>query len=133
MWIYKIIELCFNFFFFFFFFFLWAHPWHVEVPRLVVKLELQLPACATVGIPSCVYLILNSILIFEQHSIKLPLKISSIIHKILYTWFSVNSDACRNMWNISYGIKERTWEISCSRSDVWSILNLANYGNPGDI
>ena len=34
-------------FFFFFFFFLGSHPQHMEVPRLGVKLELQLPATAT--------------------------------------------------------------------------------------
>ena len=34
-------------FFFSFFGFLGPHPWHMEVPRLGVKLELQLPACAT--------------------------------------------------------------------------------------
>ena len=33
--------------FFFFFVFLGLHPWHMEVPRLGVKLELQLQACAT--------------------------------------------------------------------------------------
>ena len=31
-----------------FFFFLQPHLWHTEVPRLGVKLELQLPAYATV-------------------------------------------------------------------------------------
>ena len=30
------------------FFFLGPHPWHLEVPRLVVESELQLPAYATV-------------------------------------------------------------------------------------
>ena len=33
--------------FFFFFVFLGPHPWHMEVPRLGVKCELQLPAYAT--------------------------------------------------------------------------------------
>ena len=33
--------------FFFFFFFLGLHLWHMEVPRLEVKSELQLPAYAT--------------------------------------------------------------------------------------
>ena len=37
----------FLFFFFFFFIFLGPHPWHMEVPRLGVDSELQLPACAT--------------------------------------------------------------------------------------
>ena len=32
----------------FFFFFLAPHPWHMEVPRLGVKLQLQLPAYTTV-------------------------------------------------------------------------------------
>ena len=31
----------------FFFFFLGLHPWHVEVPRLGVELELELPAYTT--------------------------------------------------------------------------------------
>ena len=30
-----------------FFFFYWPHPWHMEVPRLGVELELQLPTYAT--------------------------------------------------------------------------------------
>ena len=34
-------------YFFFFFVFLGLHPWHMEVPRLGAKLELQLPAFAT--------------------------------------------------------------------------------------
>ena len=34
-------------FFSFFFFFLGPHPWHMEVPRLEVKSELQLPANTT--------------------------------------------------------------------------------------
>ena len=29
------------------FFFLWSHPWHMDVPRRGVKLELQLPAYTT--------------------------------------------------------------------------------------
>ena len=33
--------------FFFFFFFLGPHPWHKEVPRLGLELELQLPASTT--------------------------------------------------------------------------------------
>ena len=41
----------FTFFFlsfaFFFFGFLWSHLWHMEVPRLGVKSELQLPAYTT--------------------------------------------------------------------------------------
>ena len=39
------------------FVFLSLHPWHMEVPRLGVKLELQLPAYATATAtwdPSCV-------------------------------------------------------------------------------
>ena len=31
----------------FIFVFLGPHPWHMEVPRLGVEQELQLPACAT--------------------------------------------------------------------------------------
>ena len=34
-------------FFFFLFFFLGPHLWHMEVPRLRVKSELQLPAYTT--------------------------------------------------------------------------------------
>ena len=37
------VELIFTFFFF-----LGLHPWHMEVPWLGIKLELQLPAYATV-------------------------------------------------------------------------------------
>ena len=33
---------------FFFFVFLGPHPWHTEVPRLGVELELQLPAYTTI-------------------------------------------------------------------------------------
>ena len=36
------------FFFFFFFCFLGPYPWHIEVPRLGVKSELQLPPHTTV-------------------------------------------------------------------------------------
>ena len=46
-----------NAFFFFFFFFLGPQVWHVEVPRLGVKLELQLLAFTTARAmwePSCV-------------------------------------------------------------------------------
>ena len=39
--------VCLWFFFFFFFFFLGPHPQHLEVLRLEVKLELQLPAYTT--------------------------------------------------------------------------------------
>ena len=44
-------------FFFFFFFFLGPHPQHMEVPRLEVQSELQLPAytAATATLdPSCI-------------------------------------------------------------------------------
>ena len=38
-----------------FFFFLGPHPWHMEVPRLEIELELYLPAYTTATIePSCV-------------------------------------------------------------------------------
>ena len=40
-------NLCSFFFFFFFFFILELPVWHTEVPRLVVKSELQLPAYST--------------------------------------------------------------------------------------
>ena len=50
-----------RFFFFFFrlsfFFFLGLHAWHVEVPRLGVRSQLQLPTCTTATAmpePSCV-------------------------------------------------------------------------------
>ena len=36
-----------SFFFFFFFFFLGLHPWHMEIPGIRVKSELQLPAYTT--------------------------------------------------------------------------------------
>ena len=43
---------------FFFFVFLGLHPWHMEVLRLGVKLELQLPAYTTATAmqdPSCIF------------------------------------------------------------------------------
>ena len=43
----KSFVLSFFFFFFFFFFSLGLYLWHVEVPRLGVESELQLPATAT--------------------------------------------------------------------------------------
>ena len=52
-----------SFIIFFFFCFLGPRLWHVEVPRLRVKLELQLPACATATAapdPSRVYDLLHS-------------------------------------------------------------------------
>ena len=36
--------------FFFFFFFLGPHLWHMEVPRVGVESELQLPAYATASV-----------------------------------------------------------------------------------
>ena len=51
-------------YFFFFFFFLGLHPRHMSVPRLGVKLELQLPAYNTATAtwdPSCVCNLLNSL------------------------------------------------------------------------
>ena len=42
------IEAIFSFLsLFFFFFFLGLHPWHMEIPRLGVKSELQLPTYIT--------------------------------------------------------------------------------------
>ena len=52
--------LKFNFFLnfnFYSFYFLGPHSWHMEVPRLAVELELQLPACTTGAAtkdPSCI-------------------------------------------------------------------------------
>ena len=43
----KVYFYHFNLFFFVFFVFLGLHPWHMEVPRLGVELELQLPAYTT--------------------------------------------------------------------------------------
>ena len=40
------LDVCFPFFFFFFLVFLGPHSWHMEVPRLGVKSELQLPTYA---------------------------------------------------------------------------------------
>ena len=40
-------QLTFFLFYFFFFHFLGLHPWHMEVPRLGIELELQLPAYTT--------------------------------------------------------------------------------------
>ena len=40
-------HVLFCFLFLFLFFFLGLHPWHMEVPRLGVKSELQLPAYTT--------------------------------------------------------------------------------------
>ena len=44
---FGITPFLFNFFFFFFFGFLGLHPRHMEVPRLGVQSELQLPAYPT--------------------------------------------------------------------------------------
>ena len=46
---FPLSSLFFSFLWFFFFFssFLWPHLWHLEVPRLWVELELQLPAYTT--------------------------------------------------------------------------------------
>ena len=43
----KNVLECFSIILFFFFFFLGPHPLHMEVPRLGVELELQLPAYVT--------------------------------------------------------------------------------------
>ena len=54
----HVADLLFKFCFGFWLFLLWGpHPWHMEVPRLRVQLELQLPACVTAPAtwdPSCV-------------------------------------------------------------------------------
>ena len=45
-------------FFFFSFVFLGPHPWHMEIPRLGVKSELQLPAYTTataMPYPNCIF------------------------------------------------------------------------------
>ena len=49
MWtIYPLIHICFHFFFFFFFFvFLGPYPQHMEVSRLGIESELQLPTYTT--------------------------------------------------------------------------------------
>ena len=39
----KVINQAFGFLFVYFVF-LWPHPWHMEVPRLGVKSEMQVPA-----------------------------------------------------------------------------------------
>ena len=48
---YVVLHICLYIYslayFFFFFCFLWAHPQHMDVPRLGVKLELELPATTT--------------------------------------------------------------------------------------
>ena len=44
----TLLLLCYPPALFFFFCFLGPHPWHMEVPRLGVKPELQLLACTTV-------------------------------------------------------------------------------------
>ena len=41
-----IFEIILNFFFFCLFF-LGLHPWHMEIPRLGIQLELKMPAYAT--------------------------------------------------------------------------------------
>ena len=49
-------SILFYFIFYFYFFVLEPHPWHMEVPRLGVHSELQLPAYATATAtrdPSC--------------------------------------------------------------------------------
>ena len=56
-----------------YFFFLGLHPWHMEVPRLGVKSELQLPAYATATAmqdPSRIYDLCHS---SQQHWIPNPL------------------------------------------------------------
>ena len=55
------------------FVFLGPHPWHMEVPRLGIKSELQLPACTTATAmqdPSCVCNLHHS---SWQHQILNPL------------------------------------------------------------
>ena len=57
----SLMMLSFFFFLFkilFYFLFLGLHLWHMEVPRLEVKLELQLPVYTTATVmwdPSCIY------------------------------------------------------------------------------
>ena len=59
-------------FIYFFLLFLGPHPWHMEVPRLGVQSELQLPAYTTATAtrgPSCIFDLHHS---FRQHQIRNP-------------------------------------------------------------
>ena len=52
------------------FFFLGPYLWHMEVPRLGVEWELQLPACVTAGAtqdPSCICTLLRSVQQCQTH------------------------------------------------------------------
>ena len=60
-------------FLFFSFFFLWPHLQHMEVPRLMVELELQLPAYITataIPDPSCIFDLYHNL---QQHQMLNPL------------------------------------------------------------
>ena len=59
--------------FFFFFFSLGPHPWHVEVPRLGIKWELQLPAYTTATATRNLSHICELHCISRQHQIPKPL------------------------------------------------------------
>ena len=73
-WVKTIIAIFFIFKFYLFFVFLGPYPRHMEIPRLGVELELQLPAYATATAmwdPSCVCYIHRS---SRQHQILNPLR-----------------------------------------------------------
>ena len=68
------LKICNNIFFFFFLVFLGVHLWHMEVTRLGVKSELQLPAYTTAKTmqdPSCICNLHHS---SRQHQILYPLR-----------------------------------------------------------
>ena len=61
---------------FYLFIFLGSHPWHMEVPRLGVKLELQLPATATATATQNPSHVCNLCHSSRQHRILNPLRVA---------------------------------------------------------
>ena len=84
-----------------YFFFLGPHEWHVEIPRLRIKLELHLQACATTTATPDASCICNLHHSLGQHQILNPLSRrgiprASIKLRIRDDWFVVT--VMSNLW-----------------------------------
>ena len=86
---------------FFFFFFLGPHPWHVEVPRLGVKSEVQLPSYATATATQDLSRICNLHHSSQQHQILNPLieagywtHILMDASQVCYCWAMTGAPRC---------------------------------------
>ena len=102
-----------------FFFFLGPHSWHMEVPRLGIKLELQLPAYTTVTAMQDLSYICNLHHSTQHHWIHNPLsdardqtRILMVTSQVCYHWAAMGTPGTQ----ILNGMKERERE-----NEVWQL------------